>query len=163
MTIYAGKRANTPHHMQAFGNVAAYIDQASVTSALTTSDKVRFKLPAGIALFALAFYAGDLDTGSNALTMNVGWESVSGDSITYTKADGTTASAASDATAFGSALTDFQTASSVGGSQKRMAFDAPLTFNDDIYITLIPAVGANAMAAAKTVTMIAEAICRGVK
>jgi hypothetical protein len=162
MTTYNGKRVTHPHHMQAFGNLAAYTDQAAIAAALTTSDKVRFRLPAGITLIGLLFYAGDLDTGSNTLTMNVGWESVSGDSITYGKSDGTSASAASDATAFGSALTDFQTASSVGGSQKRIGFD-PLTFNDDIFITLVPAVGANAMAAAKTVTMIAEAICRGVR
>lgn len=162
MTTFASRKATLPAHMQAFGNKSQFFDTVDITAALTTSDKVRaIRVPAGTILTALSFYAGDLDTGTNALTMNVGWESCSGDSITV-KTPAGSSSAAANATAFGSALTDFQTASTVGGTAKRLAFE-PVSFDDDVWITLIPAVSANAMAAAKTVTTLAEGITKGIK
>lgn len=163
MTTYAGRKTTLSGFMQAFGNLLALVDQATVTAALTTSDKVRaIRIPAGTILTGLRFHAGELDTGTDALRMNVGWESCSGSSITVTNAAGTSTSAASDATAFGSALTDFNAASTVGGTGKTLSFE-PISFNDDVYITLIPSVTSNAMAATKTVTCIAEGIAKGVK
>lgn len=162
MATLTSRKGTLPAHMQAFGNKSQFFDTVDIAAALTTADKVRaIRIPAGTTLTGLKFYSGDLDTGTNQLTMNVGWESCSGESITVRKPTGSS-SAASDATAFGSALTDFQTASSVGGSQKTLAFE-PVSFNDDVWITLIPAVSANAMAAAKTVTTVAEGITDGIK
>jgi hypothetical protein len=163
MATYSGRKSRLPAHMQAFGNQSAFVDQVSVTAALTTSDKVQaIRIPAGTILHGLRFHSGDLDTGTDALRMNVGWESCSGGSITVTDAAGSSSTAASNATAFGSALTDFNTASTVGGSGKTLSFE-PISFNDDVYITLIPSVSANAMAAAKTVTTIAEGVTVGIK
>lgn len=162
MATYSGRRTSLAAHMQAYGNLAAFVDQASITAALTTSDKVRaVRIPAGTMLTSLRFFFGDLDTGTDALRMNVGWESANGQSITVTKADGTTTNAASGATEFASASSDFNTAVAAGASSKTYAFE-PISFNNDVYITLIPSVSANAMAATKTVTTIAEGICVGV-
>jgi hypothetical protein len=163
MATYSGRKTTIAAFMQAFGNLVGLVDQASVTAVLTTADKVRaIRVPAGTMLTSLRFFFGDLDTGTGTLTVNVGWESCSGSSITVTNAAGTSTSAASDATAFGSALTDFAVASAAGGTSKTLGFE-PITFNDDVYITLVPAVSGNAMAATKTVTTIAEGIALGTK
>jgi hypothetical protein len=162
MTTYSGRKATLPGHMQAFGNLSGFYDTVDIPAALTTNDEVRaLRVPAGNTICGLQFFTGDLDTGSNTLTVNVGWKSVSGDAITVRTPSGSS-TAASNATAFGAALTDFQTASTVGGAGKKLAFE-PISFNDDVWITLVPAANANAMAAAKTVTTFAETIVDGIK
>jgi hypothetical protein len=162
MTDYVGRKTTLPAHMQAFGNLSAFVDTVSITAALTTNDKVKaVRIPAGTMLTGLEFFSGDLDTGTGVLAVKIGWESASGESITVQTPAGN-ASAASDDDAFGTALTDFATASSLGGTRKRLAFE-PILFNDDVFITIIPTTGANAMSAAKTVTTIAEGITVGIK
>jgi len=113
MAQYRAAGINNPQHMQAFGNALNLWDVATITANLTTADSVDLiRIPAGTTLTDLSFVAGDLDTGTT-LTANIGWRSASGSAITVRTISGLTTAVAA-ATAFGSALTQFQAAQSAG-------------------------------------------------
>lgn len=156
MAQYSCLRAALPSHMQAFGNALNLDDVVTITANLTTADSVDLiRIPAGTRLTDLSFIAGDLDTGST-LTANIGWRSASGSAITVNGA-----SAAANATAFASAVTSFQAAQS-SGARNDLAF-APVTFNDDVFITLIPQANGTGISGTPTVTTVAKGQAVGVK
>lgn len=156
MASYQAAGISRPQHMQAFGNASIYDDSVTITANLTTADTVDLiRIPAGTRVTGIKFFSGDLDT-STTLTANIGWRSVSGAAITVAGS-----SAAANATAFGSALTMFQAASSVTSSPE-LGF-APVTFNDDVYLTLIPAVNGTGLSGTPAIVTIVDGVNVGVK
>lgn len=157
MAQYQAVGLPRPAFMQAFGNMAVFDDTVTIPAALTTGDSVDLiRIPAGTRLTSLAFVNGDCDTGTGTLAGNIGWRSASGQAITV---NGSSASA--NATAFASASGLFAAPSSVA-ARPTLSF-VPITFNDDVFITFIPTTNANALAAAATITTIAEGAAVGVK
>lgn len=160
MPQYRAAGINNPQHMQAFGNALNLWDVATIPANLTTADSVDLiRIPAGTTLTDLAFVAGDLDTGTT-LTANIGWRSASGAAITVRTISGQS-TASANATAFASALTQFQSAQA-SGARLDLAF-TPITFNDDVFITLIPAANGTGISGTPTVTTLAKGQANGVK
>ena len=160
MAQYRAARIAGPKFSQCFGNAYNDDDTVTITANLTTADSVDLiRIPAGTKVTDLSFVAGDLDTGTT-LTLNVGWRSASGASITVTTPAGSS-SAASNATAFASALTQFQAAQS-SGARLDLTF-APITFNDDVFITAIPAANGTGISGTPTITTLVKGHVLGVK
>lgn len=160
MAQFRAAGINNPQHMQAFGNALNLHDVATITANLTTSDSVDLiRIPAGTTLTDISFVAGDLDTGTT-LTANIGWRSASGASITVRTISGLS-SAAANATAFASAITNFQGALS-SGARLDLAF-TPITFNDDVFLTLIPAANGTGISGTPTITTLVKGAANGVK
>ena len=160
MAQYRSVGVSRPKFSQCFGNAYNDDDTVTITANLTTSDSVDLiRIPAGTRLTDLAFIAQDLDTGTT-LTANIGWRSATGASITVVTPSGSS-SAASNATAFASALNSFQSAQA-SGARLDIAFQ-PITFNDDVFITLIPAANGTGISGSPIVTTLAKGQVLGVK
>ncbi len=151
MTTYAAPDITSkPKHMGEFGNSVLTEGHVDVTAALTTSDKVRpCIIPAGTEVAALILAHGDLDTGTNTLVADVGYEPVSA-------ADGPLAASTNF---FKSGDTGFQSAS----DGRLLAGFNPIKFEQDVFLTITPSTGANAMAATKTVWASVLGTGKGVK
>lgn len=160
MAQYRSVGVARPKFSQCFGNAYNDDDTVTITANLTTSDSVDLiRIPAGTKLTDLSFVAGDLDTGTT-LTANIGWRSASGAAITVVTPSGSS-SAASNATAFASAMTNFQAAQS-SGARIDLAF-APITFNDDVFLTLIPAANGTGLSGTPTITTLVKGQVLGIK
>lgn len=148
MATYKSNRAALPAHMQAFGNASVFVDTVATPATFTTTDKAQaLRIPAGTTLTGLEFEHTDLDTGAT-LTVNVGYEPC-----------GPNTTPAANATYFASASTAFRSPTSTAG-RTRMAF-APITFEQDVFITLIPAAGPATTAG--SITAIATGVTQGIK
>lgn len=132
MTIYSASDLLTkPVHMGGYGDATVASGSVTLTSALTTSDKVRVcRIPAGMKVNALIVSHGDLDTGTGTLVANVGYEPVDSNL-------GPTA----NASYFASADTGFAAPSS---GRVLAGFD-PIKFEQDVYLIVTPTANANAM------------------
>jgi hypothetical protein len=108
--------------MQAFGNAISEDDTASPTALLALADTIDLiRIAAGTRLQRLATINADLCT-SNTLAVKIG----------YRKVDATGALSDNDSY-FGSGLTNFQAA--VTGAAPTLYAFAPITFNEDVFIT----------------------------
>lgn len=146
MTVYKGSKlaAARGAYAQAFGNAWAADDTTTVSAALTTSDRLDvLRVARGVRLTELFSTNGDLDTGTPALAYKVGYRKVNTDGAL-----------ADNDSYFGSALTALQ-APVTGAAPTRYAF-APITFEEDVFITVTPTTGAAALAAAADVVFYAR-------
>lgn len=124
MPTYTDSNAAAPDYHNGVGN--AYIDDGavSVPSTFTTTDKARIKrIPGGTRVTGIVINNDDLDSGAT-VTANFGYEAANAGS-----------SLAAAPTAFGSALTILRAA-----GRTELTF-APITFNEDVWLTCIPAAG----------------------
>lgn len=149
MTQYTGpQNARAKQASSECGNAWSDHNKVTVSAALTTSDEVVLMVvPAGVDLSRLEYRAGDLDTGTPALAVNVGYRSLHPDQ-----------QVAADATYFLSASTAFQSAQA---SWVNLAFE-PKLFNEPVAIVLKPTVGAAALGAAASIWVRADGQIRGV-
>lgn len=144
MTTFTGTKGRVPKHMQAMGNAYKDDDSVSVPSTFTTTDKARLILvPAGTRVTDLTIRNTDLDSGAT-ITANYGYEA----------ADAGSALAAS-ANYFGAANTNLRTA-----GRTELDF-APITFEEDVWITCTPAAGPATTAG--TIGAIVDGIVVGIK
>jgi hypothetical protein len=138
MAIYSDPQLNSkPVHLGQYGEANAVNGQVQITANFTTADKARVcKIPGGMEVSALIFGHGDVDTGSNTLTVNVGYEPVD-----------TSLGPTADPTAFASADAGFAAAS----AGRVLANFVPVKFDNEVYLTLIPAASGNALGAAANI------------
>lgn len=130
------------------GNTWHDHNQVDVTAALTTSDEVvLLEVPAGVDLTTLQIRAGDLDTGTGTLAVNIGYRSMHPDQ-----------QEAAAPTYFASASAAFAAAQA---SFVDYAF-APKRFAEPVAIVMKPTVGANALGATGSVYVRAHGVIRGV-
>ena len=134
MTTFTGTQKNrAQHNTNECGNAWFDNNKVDITAALTTADVVvALEVPAGVELCTLRFRSGDMDTGTGALTMNVGYRSkMAGGSL------------AAAPTYFASASAAFAAATA---TWQELVF-TPIKFNEPVEIVLVPAVAANALGA----------------
>jgi hypothetical protein len=151
--IKSANAGNQAAFMQAFGNTVSEVDTTTVSTALAVNDTVDIiRIAGGTFLYSLETFNEDLDTGTGTLAFKLG----------YRKANsGDTLNVSEDDDYFGSALATWA-AAVLGSARTRWAF-APIYFSQDVIITATVTTAANAMAAAKTITTIAQGIARGIK
>lgn len=143
--------SNGSAFMQAFGNTVTEVDTVTVSAALAQNDTVDLiRIARGTKLISLETFNTDVDTGTAALAYKIG----------YRKVD-STGSLTDDDDYFGSSLTAWQ-AAVAASAPTRYAF-APITFDEDVYITATCTTAANALSTAATITTIAQGIARGGK
>lgn len=149
MTQYTGPQsARAKHASSESGNSWQDHNKVTVTAALTTSDEVVLMVvPAGVDLSRLQYRAGDLDTGTPSLAVNIGYRSLHPDGAE-----------AADPTYFANASTAFQAAQA---SWVDMAFE-PKLFKEPVAIVLKPSAGANALGASASIWVRADGAIRGV-
>jgi hypothetical protein len=128
---------------QAFGNAWCGDDAATPPAALTTADTIDLiRIPRGVRLTELFKTNGDFDTGTT-LQYSLGYRPVDADMGPPPVAN-----------YFGSALTDLQ-AAVTGAAPTRYAFP-PITFDQDVFITLTPTANATGVAGTPTITVYAR-------
>jgi hypothetical protein len=134
MTIY-NKQSNAAPYSGDDGNSVVFVDKATVTAALTTSDKVRpVLIPAGTKVNEVVIKNGDLDTGTGTLTATIGFE----------HADGSSGASATAIAADGAnALT--------GPATTTYHIFPPVVLEKDAYVVITPTIGANALGASADV------------
>lgn len=154
MATYKGLQLTGARHayMQAFGNAINEDDTTEVITALLaiadTVDLIR--IAGGTRLQELMTFNGDLDT-STTLEYKIGYRKVNPDGALTDDDD-----------YFGSALTAMRSAVT-GASPTRYAF-APITFNEDVYITLTVTAAATSTAiTTSTITTLARGKAVGIK
>lgn len=131
------------------GNAWADDSKVTVGANLTTSDEVvLMRVPAGVRLTDLEYRAGDLDTGTPSLTINLGYRSLHPDK-----------NVADAFTAFLSASTAFQSAQA---SWVPLVF-APLEFQEPVAIVMRPQASGNALGTPADIYTRARGTIRGVK
>lgn len=130
------------------GNAWHDHNKVDVTAALTTADEVvLMEVPAGVDLTRLQWRAGDLDTGTGTLTVNIGYRSLHPD-----------AQEAAAPTYFASASAAFAAAQA---GWVDAVFEAK-RFQEPVAIVMRPAANANALAATASVWARADGVIRGV-
>ncbi len=146
MTIY-NKQSTAAPFSGDDGNRVVFVDSAVVTAALVAADKVRpVLIPAGTKVDRVVISNGDLDTGTGTLTATIGFE----------HQDGSTGASATAIAADGAnALT--------GAATTTYELFPPVTVEKDSYVVITSTIGANAMAAAKTVYCKVEGESLGAK
>jgi hypothetical protein len=153
MASYKGATESSTRRafMQGFGNAISLDDTASPTALLALTDTIDLiRIPGGMRLQELHTFNADLCT-SNSLAVKIGYRKVNS-SGTLTDVDDY----------FGSGLTNFQ-AAVVGASATRYSF-APITFNEDVYITATVTTAATGAAITNgTITTIAKGAAIGIK
>lgn len=148
LQVSATKRA----HMQAFGNAVKLYDKSEVITALLaltdTVDLIR--IPGGMQLTELETWNADLCT-SGTLAVKVGYRKCNTGGLLTDDDD-----------YFGAALTNFQ-AAVTSGTRTRYTFE-PLTFEEDVFITLTVTTAASGAAITTgTISTEANGIARGIK
>lgn len=144
MTTYASTKAALDGFMQAFGNTITLEDSCAVPSTFTTTDKARVvRVPAGTKVTELLIDNDDLDSGTT-LAHKVGYEAVKSDSTLVADDD-----------YFGASLTYLR-----GAARTAHQF-APISFDEDVWITVIPSAGPATTAG--SIRAIAQGIARGQK
>lgn len=142
-----GRKAKAPAFMPVDGCGINIIDSIALAANPTAGDVINFKLPAGIQLGALKIRCSDLDAnGTPTFVFGVG----------YRPAD-TGSSLAPSAAYFAAAG---QTTAQAGGTLE-CSFE-PITFDEDVYVTLTIATAA-ATFAAGNIFMIASGNAIGPK
>lgn len=149
MTTYTGtQRGTAQHNTSESGNAWRDQNTVVVTAAPATTDViVALDVPAGVRLDTLRFRSGDMDTGTPALTMNIGYRS---------KLPG--GALAANATYFASASTAFQAATT---TWQELVF-AAIKFDEPVEITLIPAVNSAGLSSAATAHFQGEGVVYGI-
>lgn len=141
---------NSPAFMQAYGNLVGDDDTATPTAALAVSDTIDLiRIPGGTRLQELFKKNGDFDTGATAQYK-----------LGYRKADPSGQLTDVD-NYFGSALTDLQ-AAVTGAAPTRYDF-APITFNEDVFITLTVTAAAAGVTGTPSITTYYRGIAVGTK
>lgn len=135
---YAPIDLNTkPRHVGGYGDatiIAGKVTLPTSGGAFVTTDKARMcRIPAGVEVNAITLGHADCDTGTGTLTVNVGYEPCDAN-------EGPLAAAPSY---FAAADAGFAAASS---GRVLSNFD-PIKFEQDVWLTLIPAVNGNALGA----------------
>lgn len=141
MPIYRSASLQTPRSTDKGCGMIIASQRVTVTAILTTADIIRFgPFPAGIDPSHVKFIHSELDTGTDALRVKVG----------YSHADGSAVPSGADAL-FGTALTTFNAASGAAGSDLASAIigseTGPHEIQKDWFLDIVPTVNANAMAA----------------
>lgn len=149
MTTYTGtQKGSTQHNSSAGGNAWRDQNTVVVTAAPATTDViVALEVPAGVRLETLRFRSGDMDTGTPALTMNIGYRS---------KLPG--GALAANATYFASASTAFQAATT---TWQELVF-AAIKFDEPVEIVMVPAVNSAGLSAAATAYFQGEGVVFGI-
>lgn len=152
MANYRGIRAagNKGGFMQAFGNICGDFDIVTPSAALALNDIVDLVLvPAGTQLLELFKVNGDCDTGTT-LQYSLGYRTAQADGVLQASTN-----------YFGSALTDLQ-AAVTGANPTRYNF-VPITFNEDVYITMTVTAAATGVSGTPSITTQYRGIARGSK
>jgi hypothetical protein len=140
---------NKNDFMQAFGNAVVLDGSVALAAAPAATDVIRvMKVPAGTKVSSLILANSDMDTGSAALAVSIGYAPV-------VAGDGPAASAA-----YFQAAGDLVLSAVNPG--KVYANFAPITFEKDVYITMTVGVIA-ATFAAGTAYMSVHGEARGIK
>jgi hypothetical protein len=154
MAQYKGMevKGNNAAFMQAFGNsIKLYDKTETITALLAVNDTIDLiRIPGGMRLTDLETWNADLCT-AGTLAVKIG----------YRKCN--TAGVLTDVdNAFGSGLTNFQ-AAVTSGTRTRYTFE-PLTFNEDVFITLTVTTAATGTAITTgTISTVANGQARGIK
>lgn len=143
MPIYRHLSLYTPRSTAKGNGMILTSPRITVPAALTTADIVRFgPFPGGIDPSHVKFIHGELDTGTDALRVKVG----------YSFADGSAVPTGADVL-FGSVLTVFNAASGASGTDLASAIigseTAPHEILKDWFLDIVPTVSANAQAGAR--------------
>lgn len=141
-----GLKAKSPQPMRVDGTGVDIVDKYIQTAALATADVLNFRIPAGAQVTGLAFQIDDSDTGT-ALLFGVG----------YTPVD--SSSSLSPSAAYFAAAG--QTTGQAGG-RLTCAFK-PITFQEDVYVTLTVGTGSGAISGTPEIWMIASCNQNGPK
>jgi hypothetical protein len=146
MTQYKGSKTAGQRgaFAQAFGNAWCGDDAATPAAALATTDTIDLiRIPRGVRLTELFKTNGDFDTGTT-LQYKLG----------FRKVDSGGALADNDAYFAAAGATDLQ-AAVTGAAPTRYAF-APITFDEDVFITLTPTANATGVSGTPTITVYAR-------
>lgn len=145
----AGLGANQAF-MQAFGNAVSEDDTVTPTAALAVGDTIDLiRVAGGTRLQQLSKKNGDFDTGTT-LQYKLGYRKVDGGGV-LTDVDNY----------FGSGLTDLQ-AAVTGAAPTRYDF-APITFNEDVFITATVTAAATGVSSTPSITTYISGVAVGVK
>jgi hypothetical protein len=140
---------NSPVYM-GDGGALAEDDTVTPSAALAVNDTVDLvKLAGGTRLISLEKFSGDFDTGTT-LQYSLGYRSAKSDGVLAT-----------NATYFGSALTDLQ-AAVTGAAPTRYSF-APITFNEDVIVFATVTAAATGVSGTPSITMKALGKALGIK
>lgn len=138
--------------MQAFGNAVKVYDKTeTITALLAIADTIDLiRIPGGMQLTELETWNADLCT-TGTLAVKIGYRRANSDGV-IVESDNY----------FGSALTNFQ-AAVTSGTRTRYTFE-PITFNEDVFITLTVTTAASGTAITTgTISTVANGIARGIK
>ena len=152
MTIQyrASGLSNNSAHMQAFGNAVLEHDRTVVPIALALNNTIDLlRIAGGTKLITVWKTNGDFDTGV-LLQYSLGFRRANSDGVL-----------APSVAYFGSALTDLQ-APVTGSVPTRYAF-APITFDEDVFITATITAAAAGQTGAQGIDMFAYGIARGIR
>jgi hypothetical protein len=142
--------SNNAAHMQAFGNAVLEHDTTVLPAALALNDTVDLlRVAGGTKLIELWKTNGDCDTGTT-LQYSLGYRRANSDGVITPVAN-----------YFGAALTDLQ-AAVTGTNPTRYAF-APITFDEDVFITATITAAATGMSGNPRIDVFAHGIARGIK
>lgn len=142
--------SNQSAHMQAFGNAVIEHDKTTPPVALALNDTVDLlRVAGGTKLIELWKTNGDFDTGAT-LQYSLGYRKANSDGVL-----------AASVNYFGAALTDLQ-AAVTGAAPTRYAF-APITFDEDVFITATITAAATGVSGTPSIDMVAHGIARGIK
>jgi len=146
----AAGMGNNSAFMQAFGNTVTEVDTTTPPVALALNDTVDLlRVAGGTKLVTLEKFNGDCDTGTT-LQYSLGYRSASSDGVLAT-----------NATFFGSALTDLQ-AAVTAGARTKYTF-APVDFNEDVIIFATITAAATGVSGTPSITLIGQGIARGIR
>lgn len=153
MPNYRGTRAasNKGGFMQAFGNLCGDFDTVTPTAALALNDTVDLVLvPAGTQVLELFKSNGDFDTGTT-LQYSLGYRTAQSDGVLTASTNYFAAAGA----------TDLQ-AAVLASAPTRYAF-TPITFDEDVYITMTVTAAATGVSGTPSITTQYRGIARGSK
>ena len=148
MTQYKAADLSDPAYFHSQGNAWADDKTATPAAALATTDTIDLmRVARGVRLQELFKTNGDFDTGAT-LAYNLGYRKVNTDGML-----------ADNASYFAAAATDMQ-AVVTGAAPTRYAF-APITFSEDVFITLTPTTGAAGVSGTPSIVLYARGAIPG--